>query len=225
MGMTSSLRPRDAATLVLVRRDGMAPRLLMGCRAGGHAFMPNKWVFPGGRLDRADWHVPAAGDLAPEVVAQVAAAPRRRLQAPDRFARALALAAVRETFEETGLVLGQTAPARGRRRKGPHGWDRFLDLGYQPDLSSLGYLARAITPPGRTRRFDARFFLADAAQLATLDPVDSHELMDLRWFTLAEALTLDLPTVTRAVLGLVEGHLAGAAPPPPFWAWRRASAD
>jgi 8-oxo-dGTP pyrophosphatase MutT (NUDIX family) len=95
--------------------------------------------------------VPAAGDLAPEVVAQVAAAPRRRLQAPDRFARALALAAVRETFEETGLVLGQTAPARGRRRKGPHGWDRFLDLGYQPDLSSLGYLARAITPPGRTR--------------------------------------------------------------------------
>ena len=219
--MATSLRPRDAATLVLVRRDLPEPRLLLDRRAGGHAFMPDKWVFPGGRLDRGDWNVPVAADLAADVARQVAAAPRRAPACPQRFARALALAAVRETFEETGLLLGQPAPARPARGA----WGRFLGLGVRPDLGGLAYLARAITPPGRTRRFDARFFLADAARLVALDPVDSHELSELCWLTLEDARLLDLPTVTRAVLALVERHLAGTPEPPPFWAWRRASAD
>jgi 8-oxo-dGTP pyrophosphatase MutT (NUDIX family) len=214
--MPALLRPRDAATLILVRRDGPAPAVLMGQRARGSAFMPDKWVFPGGRIDRSDWHAPVARDLAPAVATAVAERPRRAPADPLRFARTLALAAVRETFEETGLVLGQrAAPARA-----PGGWAGFHGAGYRPDLSGLSYLARAITPPGRPRRFDARFFMADASALLSLEPADSHELGEIRWFPLAEARALDLPTVTRAVLDLVEARLSGESVAPPFWAWR-----
>ena len=65
------LRPKDAATLVLVRRDADAPRILMGCRSSGMAFMANKYVFPGGRMDAGDQRIPVAADLRPEVMARV----------------------------------------------------------------------------------------------------------------------------------------------------------
>jgi 8-oxo-dGTP pyrophosphatase MutT (NUDIX family) len=219
--MAQSSRPRDAATLILVDSSGGQPRVLMGRRAGGHVFMPDKWVFPGGRLDRGDWFAPVEADLPPDVSAAVAMAPRRVPGDPRRLARALALAAVRETFEETGLVLGRP----GTPLRGPPAWAPFLGQGYRPDLSSLTYVARAITPPGRTRRFDARFFLSDAAHLADPTPKDSRELEELRWFPLAETAALDLPTVTRMVLGLVERTVAGERVTPPFWAWHRKSED
>ncbi|MCS6985873.1 MAG: NUDIX domain-containing protein [Sphingomonadaceae bacterium] len=219
--MTAHARPRDAATLVLVDRSESVPRLLMGRRAATHAFMPGKWVFPGGRVDRADWYAPVLADLPPEVAEAVAQAPRRPPACPRRFARALALAAVRETFEETGLVLGRrAAPVRG-----PGAWARFLAAGYRADLSGLSYLARAVTPPGRPRRFDARFFLADASALLSTEPVDSHELEELRWVSLADARLLDLPAVTRLVLQLLERRWRGEEVPPPFWAWHRRAAD
>src|SRR5580698_8185450 len=87
------VRPRDAATLILVRRDASRPQLLMGRRHGGHNFMPDKWVFPGGRVDRGDFHAPHATDHRPEVLAKLEKAAN-----PSRC-RALAMAAVRETFE------------------------------------------------------------------------------------------------------------------------------
>ena len=209
--MPSRLRPRDAATLILLRTDRGGPEILMGRRACGHAFMPGKWVFPGGRLDRGDWHMAASTELRPEVVAELLRGRCRPVASPARLARALALAAVRETFEETGLVVGRPGAAR---RHPPAGWSHFAATGFLPDLSHLAYLARAITPPGRTRRFDARFFLAPAEALASLEPADSHELSEIRWFGLADARTLDLPTVTRAVLDLVEAHAAGRPAPP-----------
>src|SRR5271166_2989644 len=93
----NTLRPKDAATLVLVKRDGGAARVLMGQRHGDMAFMANKYVFPGGRLDPADMRIPVSTELAPHVAARAAhgASPAR--------ARGLALAAIRETFEETGI--------------------------------------------------------------------------------------------------------------------------
>ncbi|MFQ3595438.1 MAG: NUDIX hydrolase [Sphingomonadaceae bacterium] len=216
------MRPRDAATLILVRRDRGAPELLMGRRAGGHAFMPGKWVFPGGRLDRCDWHAPVGADLPPEVAAAVGERPARPRRSPERLARALALAAVRETFEETGLILGRP----GDPVRAPGGWERFCGSGYRADLSGLAYVARAITPPGRPRRFDARFFLCDASHLAHQEPQDSRELAELAWFPLDDARTLDLPSVTRAVLDLVEQHCSGRPVTPPFWAIRsRMAAD
>src|SRR5690349_23019151 len=87
------LRPKDAATLILVRRDGPEPRILMGQRSRGHVFMPDKWVFPGGRVDVADARAPAAVELRPDEA--------RRLTQGNvkRQARTFALTAVRETFE------------------------------------------------------------------------------------------------------------------------------
>ncbi|MET0337944.1 MAG: NUDIX hydrolase, partial [Caulobacter sp.] len=100
---------RHAATLIVVRRDGPSPRVLMGRRNGGHAFMPGKWVFPGGRVDRTDFTAPAGADLSPTVAAQLSDAPRHK---SPTLPRALAMAAVRETFEEAGLLLAKPTPAR-----------------------------------------------------------------------------------------------------------------
>jgi 8-oxo-dGTP pyrophosphatase MutT (NUDIX family) len=199
-------RPRDAATLILVRRDGPAPRLLMGRRSGGHSFMPDKWVFPGGRIDRADYRAPALAPLPADVAADLAATARLSRQDGPRLARALAQAAARETLEETGLVLGRLGPG-----------------GLESDLSGMRFVARAITPPARHKRFDARFLMADAEQLQTLDPTDSRELGEVAWFTLGDSRDLDLPLVTRAVLDVVEALLAGADPPRPFWRWTRSN--
>jgi 8-oxo-dGTP pyrophosphatase MutT (NUDIX family) len=186
-----AVRPRDAATLIVVRRDGPKPRLLMGRRHGGHSFMPGKWVFPGGRIDRSDFTVPHTGALKPET--------ERRLRHGLKPARAtaLALTAIRETFEETGLLLGK--PAQTSPRAGP--WGPFLAQGALPDLSTLDMIARAVTPPQLPKRFDARFLLASAETLLSLQPQpDCGELDEIAWVELDEALALELPAITRFVV-------------------------
>ncbi len=188
-------RPRDAATLILIRGGR---EVMMGQRSKGHVFMPDKWVFPGGRVDPGDARAKAATELTAETEALLQKGTISR-----RPPRAFALAATRETLEEAGLRLG-----------GPGG----------PELDKLSFIARAITPPYRPRRFDARFFMADAeAVLADDTPVTGEELLHVRWFSLAEANALDLPSITRFVLKEVEARLAGAAVAPPFLRWRRGS--
>ena len=190
-------RPRDAATLIIVRR-GQTPQVLMGRRAPGHVFMASKWVFPGGRIDRSDFAAASANEAHP-----LTAAALGREMLPHR-ARALMLTAVRETFEETGLILGQSAsPANVA---GP--WREFRAAGALPDLAALRYIARAITPPGRTRRFDARFFMTDATALLEPEPTaGSGELDEIAWLPLAEARALNLPAITRFVLAEVAERL------------------
>lgn len=81
----------------------------------------------------------------------------------------------------------------------------------------MDYVARAITPPGRVRRFDARFFTADAALLETLDrPAGSGELEEIAWFTADEARGLDLPSITRFVVEEVTQRLQDPRRPVPF---------
>ncbi len=188
-----AVRPRDASTLILVRGGR---EVMMGQRARGHVFMPDKWVFPGGRVDPGDARASAAAELTPETEALLSAGGLVR-----RPPRAFALAAVRETREEAGLVLGDE---RG------------------PDLSKLAFVARAITPPYRPRRFDARFFLADAETVgAQADPVPSEELLHTKWFALEEAMALDLPSITRFVLKEVQARLEGQSVQPPFLKFSR----
>ena len=194
-----AVRPRDAATLILIRRDNDALEVLMGKRSAAHRFMPGKYVFPGGRLDAGDLRIAHDGDLRPEVLARLA------LHGGAARARGLARAAIRETFEEAGLVVGRTAERARRSRAAA--WSQFLALGVEPDLGSLTYIARAITPPYRDRRFDTRFFIAEAKALS--EPVghvrtESGELLELAWFPLAEARDLDLPPITRIVLDEIE---------------------
>lgn len=192
------------------------PRLLMGRRASGHAFMPGKWVFPGGRADVGDARAPSATELRPEV------AVRLRLHTPRASVRALAMAAVRETWEEAGLLLAKAAPAR----PAAGAWRPFVHQGALPDLSSLDFVARAITPPYHPKRFDARFFTADAASLLRPErDADTGELNEIAWFTLAEARELDLPAITRFVIREVEQRLEQPNRPVPFVKFVRGHRD
>ena len=204
-----ALRPRDAATLILVEGSerGKA-RVLMGKRHAGHRFMPGKFVFPGGRVEPEDRRMVAAGALDAHVEEKLNARVRR--PSPS-FARALALAAIRETFEETGLaigVLGSSLP----ENPPPGAWTRFAATGVRPSLDAIDFLARAITPPGRSRRFDARFLSVDGAVHA------EAELVELVWTPLDEARNLDLPAITHAALDdlgqALEGGLDKRRPRP-----------
>jgi len=204
------LRPKDAATLVLVRRDADGLRVLMGRRHGNMAFMANKTVFPGGRVDSCDQRLKIGGDYRPHVAARLAHA--------GRLSRALGLAAIRETFEETGVLVGERATDVPRTKSA---WSRFFAHGIAPRLDQLEFIARAITPPNRPRRFDARFFMADAGAIAhALDAAHSEELLTPCWLTFAEARALDIPTITRLVLEEAEARLAegpDASRPVPFY--------
>ncbi|MBV7409234.1 NUDIX domain-containing protein [Maritimibacter sp. DP1N21-5] len=191
---------RDAATVVLIRDAETEPRVLMGQRGAKAAFMPNKFVFPGGALDGADWHVP---------LAEAGAEPcRTRLgeEASPGIGPALLAAAIRELWEETGQILGEP----GDWRDAPEDWADFAATGHVPSPDGLAFVFRAITPPGRTRRFDARFFLADAKRLKT-DPDDfsraCDELSALQWIPLAQVRDFDLPFVTQVVLAEVAARL------------------
>jgi 8-oxo-dGTP pyrophosphatase MutT (NUDIX family) len=211
--VAGALRPRDAATLILVRREDEI-RVLMGRRHEGMAFMAGKYVFPGGRVDPGDSRILAGGELKPEVLAKL------MLGASPALARGLALAAIRETFEETGVIVGERASAIPRTRN--PAWKSFFAHGIVPRLDRLDFIARAITPPNRTRRFDARFFMADAGAIAhTLDAAANEELLTPCWVTLAEARALDLPSITRIVLDEVEARIAGEERRVPFFRFRR----
>jgi len=191
----------------------------MGQRGGGARFMPSKFVFPGGALDAGDAAVPRAGTLAPRCAARLAQ------EADGDAGRALACAAIRETFEETGLALGRPDPGAAEAAgtaPAPAPWRPFLARGLAPRLDALRFVFRAVTPPTRPVRFDARFFLADAEAL-TGDPDDfsgaEDELSRLGWLTLAEARALDLPFITTVVLGEIEARLDDPddARPAPFF--------
>ncbi|MEM8755255.1 MAG: DNA mismatch repair protein MutT [Pseudomonadota bacterium] len=221
--MSDAAAPRHAATLILVRRSDDGPRVLMGQRGSGASFMPSKFVFPGGALDPSDSALADAAKtfgLDPAEEARLAAR-----SSPEARPLALALAAVRETWEETGLALGVPAPDRAAalgELDVHEDWRSFFDAGLRPATDGLRFIFRAVTPPTRSKRFDARFFLADAETVAG-DPDDlaraSGELSHLSWLTLAEARGLDLPFITEVVLAEVEARLTApeAARPTPFF--------
>lgn len=176
----------------------------MGQRGASAAFMPSKYVFPGGAVDATDADVPLARPLDPRAARMLHAAPGPH---------ALAIAAIRELWEETGLALGQPGPWPSPV---PEGWEGFAARGLCPSAEGLRFVFRAITPPGRPRRFDARFFLADAAQVAG-DATDfsaaCDELSHLHWIALTEVRRLDLPFITEVVLSEVSLLLGGGDQP------------
>jgi 8-oxo-dGTP pyrophosphatase MutT (NUDIX family) len=216
-------RPRDAATLIVIDRSASVPRLLMGRRHDGHKFMPGKFVFPGGRIEPGDRRMVAAGMLDDRTDAALLA---RVVRPSSSRNRALALAAIRETYEETGLMLGsKDFGAPEIEIEGP--WGSFVQAGVFPELDTLQFVARAITPPRRPKRFDTRFFAVDHQTIAHETPGlvgPDSELIELVWVELAQARDLDLPTITTVVLDELEARLAaGFFPqiPVPFYYERR----
>ncbi|WOI55054.1 NUDIX hydrolase [Palleronia sp. LCG004] len=194
-----------AATVIVVRNADRDPSVLVGQRASGAAFMADKVVFPGGRIDHED-----SGDL---LVVGLSQPCRERLnEAGSPTPERIAAAAIRELWEETGQILGQAACWPDP----PPAWERFAARGYRPDASGLRFVFRAITPPKRPRRFDARFFVVDAERLAT-DPDDfssaEDELRFLQWMPIAEARSFDLPFITQVALAEISARLPDLSAP------------
>ncbi len=200
---------RNAATVILLRDRATRPSILMGQRGAKAAFMPNKFVFPGGAVDASDTGLPFANPLDP--ICKDRLTQDHVEGVPDVAPDTLAAAAIRELFEETGQALAQP----GAWPSPPEPWQAFAQHG-QPNAAPLRFVFRALTPPGRPRRFDARFFLVDASAL-TSDPDDfsaaSDELAHLQWVPLDEARGFDMPFITEVVLAEVQASLDIDGPP------------
>jgi 8-oxo-dGTP pyrophosphatase MutT (NUDIX family) len=211
-------RPKDAATLILLDRTGIVPKVLMGRRHHSHVFLPGKFVFPGGRVDPSDRLMSIASPLDPRTEKRLLL---RVSQPSAGKARAFALTAIRETFEETGLLLGRKIGDVPKARPGP--WSDFAKAQVVPELSVVHFIARAITPPGRPRRYDTRFFTAD--NNAVVHRIDNMvgpqaELVELVWMPIAEADKLDLIPITRLVLRDLQAQIdagLGFDLPVPFY--------
>ena len=197
---------RDASTVIVLRDRTTTPRILMGQRGARAVFMPNKFVFPGGAVDAGDHTVPLGTPI------QAPNDTRLEDDSPPGLGAALAAAAIRELFEETGQVLG----TRGSWQAPPPDWHSFAATGHVPHAAPLQFVFRALTPPGRPRRFDARFFLIDAEHLAS-DPDDfsqaSDELSHLQWVALDQVRTFDMPFITEVVLSEIAARVHDPAPP------------
>lgn len=179
--------PRHAASLILLRTEPGQNHVLMGRRSATARFMPGVYVFPGGRVapaDRIRWCVERQGD-----------------DGTRASAHALARAAIRETYEETGLLLGQ--PGRHAEGQPVHLApleEACLAQGLCPAIDALTYIGRAITPRQSPIRFNTRFFVADG-RLAQGILVGNGELDDLAWRAVDECLSaLPIADVTRFML-------------------------
>lgn len=193
------MKPVDAASIVLMDRRGPEVKILMGRRNPAARFMPGFFVFPGGRIEKTDADAHHSGSLDARDIARLSQFCTRPTA---RRLRGLALAAVRETFEETGLRIAvKTSTAVEVDPASP--WKDFYEGGFLPSIDGMRFFARAITPPGRPRRFDTRFFVRDTADigdLSTLKPTPDSELVELRWVTLDEAKTLESAEITQMIL-------------------------
>jgi 8-oxo-dGTP pyrophosphatase MutT (NUDIX family) len=205
-------RPKDAATLILIDRSGSTPKVLVGRRHDKVVFMPGKYVFPGGRVDKSDNRIPVAAPIPKALEANLMKGSPKTV--PSR-ARALAVAAIREACEETGLCLGsklENDKAAGSAAAGlDGGWKPFAEAGLLPDPSGLFLIARAITPPGRVRRFDTRFFSAEASAIAHRVPDVVHadaELVELVWVEIGSEPLAAAHNMTKAVLRELDKRLA-----------------
>jgi 8-oxo-dGTP pyrophosphatase MutT (NUDIX family) len=199
------VRPRDAASLILLRGDGKGLEVLAGRRPRNVRFMPGVHVFPGGAIDlpdRSAWNVEAGAETV-----------------GPRLARS-ARAALRETWEEVGVLVGRPAnqpppsPATRPIERAYH--ERRLVAG----LDLLTYVGRAITPSHSHRRFNTRFFLSDASHVCG-EPVSSEELEDVRWYAIGPQLLASFADVTRFMLARAIALRSGTAtgqPPLFYWA-------
>ena len=205
--MNTNIEVKDAASVILIRNRKTNPSVLMGQRGKNAAFMPNKFVFPGGAVDAEDVDVTLAHMINEPCLS------RLKDMSDPALIHSICVAAIRELFEETGQILGVEGTWEGPV---PKDWKAFAEGGFLPDASGMQYVFRAITPPGRPRRFDARFFFVDADLLkSNLDDFSaaSEELSHLQWIPLDQVRQYDLPFITEVVLAEISARVADNAPP------------
>ena len=184
---------KNAATIVLLREEADESFVLMGERRSSASFMPGKYVFPGGGWERFDRDIPFAKPMSHQQ--------KRLLKLQTDFidSPSLGITAIRELWEETGLRLS----SNGVFMDYPECWKEFFLDSQGPNLSNLKFFFRAVTPPGRSRRFDARFFFCNAKYI--FDDLDnfakaSGELINLKWVTMSQAKSLEVPKITQIVI-------------------------
>ena len=208
---TRPVKPRHAASLVLTRKRDGVTQILMG-RRPAKAVFPEAYVFPGGRVDPSDATVAPSAPMSAEALAELCA----RGGCTPSLARALATTAIRETFEETGLIVAGTGDP-GRR---DGAWEQFASLGLAPAHDRLRFLGRAITPAAAPVRFHARFFLADGDDVQG-EITSNGELSALDWYPLADALGLPTIDVTQFILKELTAADRGVTRDAPFFRYRR----
>ena len=200
----SGVEPRDAGTLVIVDDRSGTPSILMGRRAAGHVFMPNRYVFPGGRVDPADLTLATDHPLDIDQCARLTNLPS--IGYGPREAAATALAAIRETYEETGALVGEI----GDFAFTTGSWARFSEQGVRPAPRQLVPFARAITPPGPPRRYDTRFFCVPASALIvppSFGALPSDELEDVAWVPLDGLADRSIAPITLRILDELKARL------------------
>ena len=190
-------RPRDAATLIIYRKREGHTEVLMGRRHHKHKFLPKRFVFPGGAVERMDSRVRPATTIRLDVERLLL----RRAKAPR--IRGIVAAAIRETFEESGLIVGKPDPDPSGPV--PKNWQDFFATGMAPAFGDIDYIARAVTPPWRPIRFNARFFTVNAENVSG-NLASNGELLDLTFFRLCDIHKLELALITTRVLELLDGH-------------------
>ncbi len=198
---------RNAATVIVVCDRTTKPKVLMGQRGSNAVFMPNKFVFPGGAVDTGDADIPLAQMINEPCLTRLAE------MSDQVLTHSICVAAIRELYEETGQILGVKGIWDGTV---PKDWNAFSQAGFLPDASGMQYVFRAITPPGRPRRFDARFFFVDADLLRSdLDDFSaaSEELSHLQWIPLEQVQQYDLPFITEIVLAEISARVNENTPP------------
>lgn len=217
-----AVKPVDASSIVLIDRRSGTPRFLMGRRNPAAKFMPGVFVFPGGRVEKTDADVPYAGSLDAHDLNRMMQYVTRPTE---RRMRGLALAAIRELFEETGLRLAVKTSEPPRMAHDPS-WAEFEAGGYIPDLDGLRLLARAVTPPGRPRRFDTRFFvreIAEGTDLTTIRPTPDSELVELCWVGFDDVKNIDTVEITQLILSDLKVQVEAGLPidqPRPYYRLR-----
>jgi 8-oxo-dGTP pyrophosphatase MutT (NUDIX family) len=192
------VRPRDAASLILLRGEGRNLELLAGRRPGHVRFMPGVYVFPGGAIDPEDrrkWRVEAGGE-----------------HLPPRLLRC-ARAALRETWEEVGVLVGRRDAAASPAAPGLSAIEtEYAERGITASFDVLTYVGRAITPTPVFRRFNTRFFLGDASAVFG-DPVSTDELEDVGWHPIGRRSLEPFRDVTQFMLSQAIALREGRAPP------------
>jgi 8-oxo-dGTP pyrophosphatase MutT (NUDIX family) len=189
------VRPRDAASLILLRGEGRDLELLAGRRPGHVKFMPGVYVFPGGAIDREDnrrWRVETGGE-----------------HLPPRLLRS-ARAALRETWEEVGVLVGRAGPVPATSGLAPIE-AAYAEHGVLAAIGALTYVGRAITPTPVFRRFNTRFFVADGGDVFG-EPVSTDELEDVGWHPIGRRPLAPFRDVTQFMLARAIALRDGSAP-------------
>ena len=189
------VKPKDAATVIIIKKEKNKSFVLMGQRPLKSRFMPGVYVFPGGVYEKEDSIATKYFNLP-----RINLSKKKIKTRSKRHSKALLLTAVRETAEETGLYLASRNNINKKIPLNMHKtWLKFVEKSYSPAIDKLIFFGRAITPSTLKMRFHARFFIAFSKDfLGKLHA--NKELENLDWFSLEDAKKKKIADVTEFML-------------------------